>query len=86
MAEYSITFARSARKDIERIDARTVQRIFPKLENLANQPRPAGCLKLQGPSDLWRMRVGDYRVIYSINDLTRIVDVTAIRHRREAYQ
>ena len=86
MAEYSITFARSARKDLERLDAQTVQRIFPKIEKLASQPRPAGCLKLQGSSDLWRMRVGDYRVIYSIDDRSRLVDITAIRHRREAYQ
>jgi len=86
MADYSINFARSARKDLERLDARTVRRIFPKIEKLASQPRPSGCLKLQGSGDLWRMRVGDYRVIYSINDRARIVDVSAIRHRREAYQ
>lgn len=86
MAEYSIAFARSARKDLERLDAKTVQRIFPKIENLAKHPLPAGCLKLQGSGDLWRMRVGDYRVIYSINDRTHVVDITAIRHRREAYE
>ena len=68
MAEYSIVFARSARKDLERLDARTVQRIFPKIEKLATLPRPAGCLKLQGSGDLWRVRVGDYRVIYAIHD------------------
>lgn len=86
MAEYSVTFARPARKDLERLDTQTVNRIFPKLEKLATQPRPTGCLKMQGPGDLWRMRVGDYRVIYSIDDRTRVVDISAIRHRREACQ
>ena len=86
MAEYSISFARSARKDLERLDAQTVQRVFSRIEKLAAQPRPPGCLKLQGSSDLWRMRVGDYRVIYAIDDRARVVDINAIRHRREAYQ
>ncbi len=86
MAEHSVTFSRSARKDLDRLDAQIVQRIFPKIERLASQPRPAGCLKLQGSGDLWRMRVGDYRVIYSIDDRDLVADIIAIRHRREAYQ
>lgn len=86
MGDYSIIFARSASKELRRLDAHIVQRIFRKVENLAIQPRPAGCLKLQGSTELWRLRVGDYRVIYSIDDRARVVDVTAIRHRREAYQ
>ncbi|MEI9895815.1 MAG: type II toxin-antitoxin system RelE/ParE family toxin [Chthoniobacter sp.] len=77
---------RSARKDLERIDAQTVQRIFPKIAKLAKQPRPSGCLKLQGPDGLWRMRIDDYRVIYLIDDSSPAVHSTAIRHRREAYQ
>lgn len=86
MAEYTITFARSARKELEALDASIVNRIFQKIEMLAEEPRPSGCLKLTGEEDLWRIRIGDYRVLYTINDKRKLVDVIAVRHRREAYQ
>jgi mRNA interferase RelE/StbE len=86
MAEYAITFARPARKELERLSSALVQRIFPRIEALAKEPRPSGCLKLTGEENLWRIRVGDYRVIYTIDDRLRNVDIVAVRHRREAYQ
>ena len=86
MANYSITFARSARKELESLNAPLVQRIFPKIEALAKDQRPKGCRKLRGEKSLWRIRVGNYRVIYAINDDRRVVDIIAIRHRREAYE
>jgi mRNA interferase RelE/StbE len=86
MAEYTIIFARSARKELEALDAPIVNRIFPKIERLGEEPRPAGCLKLAGEEDLWRIRIGDYRVVYTINDKQKLVDIIAVRHRREAYQ
>lgn len=79
MAEYAITFARPARKEIERLSSVHVQRIFPKIEALAKEPRPSGCLKLTGEENLWRIRVGDYRVIYTIDDRLRNVDIGARR-------
>ena len=86
MAEYAITFSRSARKELERLPRQLVERVFPKIESLAFQPRPAGCKKLKGAQNLWRIRVGDYRVVYSVNGSSRIVDITAVRHRSEAYR
>ena len=68
MAEYSITFARSARKELERLDTVSTRRVFARIESLSQKPRPQGCLKLQGEKNLWRIRIGDYRVIYSIDD------------------
>ena len=85
MADYAITFARSARKELEALDAVVVQRIFPKIEALAKEPRPKGCRKLRGEKNLWRIRVGDYRVVYYIYDEKQVVDVTAVRHRSKAY-
>ena len=61
-------------------------RIIRVLEALADNPRPHGCTKLEGASRLWRLRVGNYRVVYEIDDTARTVDVTIIRHRREAYR
>ena len=49
-------------------------------------PRPSGAIRLQGNSNLWRIRVGDYRVIYSINDPARMIDISAVRNRRDAYR
>lgn len=86
MADYTITFARSARRELERIDASMVARIMPRVEALAQNPRPSGCKKLQGIKDLWRIRIGDYRVVFSIIDARRVVDIIAVRHRRDAYR
>jgi len=86
MPEYTITFARSARRELERLDATVIARVLPKIEALADEPRPSGCKKLRGPADRWRIRIGAYRVIYEIDDTAEIVDIIAVRHRREAYR
>jgi len=86
MSDYSIAFARSARKELERLPNREINRIFPKIEALAKEPRPIGCRKLVGETNLWRLRVGQYRVIYSIDDKDQIIDVIAVRHRSDAYR
>ena len=86
MADYAITFARSARKELESFDAQIVKRIVPKIESLARVPRPAGCRKLKGEKNLWRVRIGDYRVVYAIYDDERRVDIVAVRHRSKAYE
>lgn len=86
MAEYTIVFARSARHELEVLDPSIIRRILPKIESLAIDPRPHGARKLIGEKYLWRIRIGDYRVIYSIVDNERRIDMTAVRHRREAYE
>lgn len=86
MAEYAISFARSARKQLQVLDRALALRIIGRIESLAVTPRPVGCEKLEGGSRLWRIRVGDYRVIYEIDDYRRRVDVSAVRHRRDAYR
>jgi mRNA interferase RelE/StbE len=85
MTDYNITFARSARKELENLDAYIVNRIFPKIEALAKEARPAGCRKLQGEKNLWRIRIGDYRVIYALYEGEQRVDIIAVRHRSKAY-
>ena len=86
MSKYLITFARSARKELEALDGKLVNTIFPKIENLSIEPRPAGCRKLAGNKHLWRLRVGDYRVVYSIDDDKNLVDIIAVRDRKDAYK
>jgi mRNA interferase RelE/StbE len=86
MAEYNITFARSARKELESFDAPIVKRIFRSIQSLSRCPRPHNCVKLRGGGDLWRIRIGVYRIIYLIDDDKKLVDVIAVRHRKDAYR
>ena len=86
MPEYAITFARSARKELERLNTNVLGRIFPKIEALAQNPRPHGCRKLRGFDSLWRIRIGDYRVIYQIFDDEMAIDIVAARHRSQVYR
>lgn len=86
MADYAVSFTRSARKEISKLDKNVVARIFSKIEALASNPLPSGCRKIQGAVDLWRIRVGNYRVIYQIIDQELIIEIVAVRHRRDAYR
>ena len=86
MSKYRITFARSARRELEVLDDAIVRRVFPAIESPASNPRPSGCLKLRGSNTVWRIRVGSYRVIYSIHDEEKVVDIVAVRHRSIAYR
>jgi mRNA interferase RelE/StbE len=85
VAKYSVELKPSARKELERLPAKLIERIFPKLEALGDEPRPAGCKKLKGGQQEWRIRAGDYRVVYTIDDAKLLVSVTRIRNRSEVY-
>jgi mRNA interferase RelE/StbE len=86
MPDYSITFARSARKELEKLPPQFASRILERIESLVSTPRPSGSLKLKGEENLWRIRIGDYRVIYEIDDPKRNIDITVIRHRKDVYR
>jgi mRNA interferase RelE/StbE len=86
MDRYSVTFSRSATKELDALSVTVLNRVFAKIEQLATQPRPYGTRKLTGESDLWRLRVGDYRVVYRVDDDSRVVDVISVRHRKDAYR
>jgi mRNA interferase RelE/StbE len=83
--KYTVQFVRSARKDLERLPDAVLQRVFPRIEALADTPRPAGCRKLRGAKDLWRIRVGDYRVVYQIDDGILLVEVRTVGDRKDVY-
>jgi mRNA interferase RelE/StbE len=86
MADYTVSFARSARKELEQLPSLVAGRIMDKIEALAGNPRPPGIIKLHGEKNLWRLRVGDYRVVYAIDDHSKRIDISIIRHRREVYR
>ncbi len=86
MASYHVALTSSAEKELKRLATQLIARIISRLETLASNPRPPGCKKLQGGDREWRIRVGDYRVVYTIDNTKLLVEVTRIRHRREAYE
>lgn len=82
---YELRLARSARKELESLPDAVLARVARELDALPANPRPRGCKKLRGASDLWRVRVGDYRIIYHVDDRARLIEVRAIRDRKDAY-
>ena len=86
MDSYTISLASSAERDLRKVDHQVVSRITAAIDILADEPRPKGCRKLAGSLHTYRIRVGDYRVIYSIDDGLREVVVQRVRHRKDAYQ
>jgi mRNA interferase RelE/StbE len=86
VAEYSIEIKPSAGKELDAIDHALFARIDRKILALTENPRPPGCKKLRGYKDQWRIRVGDWRVVYTIDDDTRRVSITRVAHRREVYE
>jgi mRNA interferase RelE/StbE len=87
MALYAVSFRRSAEKDLHRLDEAVQGRVLQAVEGLAGNPRPWGFRKLQSRrDDLFRIRVGDYRVIYAVDDKAKVVTVERVRHRREVYR
>ena len=85
MAKYAVELKPSARKELERLPAKIIERIFPKMEALGSEPRPGGCKKLKGGQQEWRIRVGHYRHHNTIDDAKLRVSVTRVRHRSEVY-
>ncbi len=83
---YQILLAKSASRELQRLPVKTQERVVDALESMQSNPRPPGCKKLVGSTNLWRVRAGDYRIIYEVDDDKRIVDVNAIRHRSDAYR
>ena len=86
MPEFAVVFARSARKELQALDPPVALRVLKSIEALVSSPRPAGARKLEGATDLWRIRIGEWRVVYRIAERQRFVDIVAVRHRREAYR
>ncbi len=83
---HRVLLERNAEKDLGRLSHDIHDRIIGVIQNLSNNPRPSGCRKLTGSKNDWRIRAGDYRVIYEINDDVQTVRVLRIRHRREVYR
>ncbi len=86
MSLYRVLLERAAEKDLTRLSADVHDRVVVSLKALAQNPRPPGCRKLAGSTADWRIRVGDYRIVYEIADEIRIVRINRVRHRGDVYR
>jgi mRNA interferase RelE/StbE len=85
MEKYRIEIKKSAVKELNSIPRKDLQKVIIKIKSLSSDPRPRGCIKLTNRED-YRIRVGSYRIIYSINDDILIIIIIKIGHRKEIYR
>jgi len=84
---YSIVISKQALKELAKLPLKINRHISSAIDALGENPRPAGCKKLKGEKEyIWRIRVGDYRILYSIDDEISIVEIRKIGHRKDIYQ
>jgi len=87
MNKYQVIISKVAGKELRQLPKETIARLYEKMQSLSGDPRPSGCKKLEGyKENIWRIRVGDYRIIYSIDDIIYIVDIRHVGHRRDIYK
>ena len=83
---YEVYLERAAENDLKRLPTSTFHRIIPHIKALAENPRPPNCRKLTGSKNDWRIRIGDHRVLYEIDEKAKAVRILRVRHRREVYR
>jgi mRNA interferase RelE/StbE len=86
MTSYRIEWKQSAKKELKKLNKQIISRILQAVENLADNPYPANSKKLIGSDSIYRIRVGDYRIIYNIQSSVLTIEVIKIGHRREIYR
>ena len=83
---YAVEFVPSTARELAALDQAMRRRVARRVEQLAEDPRSAGSVKLRGADDVWRSRIGDYRLLYQIEDDRLVVLVIKVGHRRDAYR
>jgi len=83
---YEVLIERSAERDLKSLPTVIYNRIVPRIRALADTPRPPGCHKLAGSKNDWRIRLGDYRIVYEVDDARKLVKIFRVKHRREVYR
>lgn len=86
MNNYQLIISKSVQKQIDKLPSTIIEKIIKKLKELSNQPRPNGVIKLKGFEHQYRIRVGDYRLRYDIDDSHLEIKILQCKHRREVYR
>jgi mRNA interferase RelE/StbE len=85
MACFEIHWKKSAQRELRKLDALVIPRIIHAIQELENNPKPQGCKKLKGSEHSYRIRIGNYRVIYEIFEAKVIIEIVRVRHRKDVY-
>ena len=84
---YQVIFTRKAAKDIRQLNKPDIARIVEKAESLGDDPHPPGSKKLSGiQKEFWRIRIGQYRIIYCVEEEVKVVNITKVGHRKDVYR
>lgn len=83
---YQIDWKKSALRELKRLDRQTIPRIISAVSALSDNPFPSGVKKLHGGESIYRIRIGDYRVIYEVFSNHLSIEITRVRHRRDAFK
>ncbi len=83
---YTVEFLPSAARELMKLDVAVQRRLARAVDRLADAPRPTGAVKLRGADDIWRLRVGDYRILYRLEEDRLVVLTVKVGHRREGYR
>lgn len=86
MSRYKVVVSKSAAKELSKLPSTVNNRVIKAVMELSDNPRPQGSKKLKGGSENWRIRIGDYRVVYAIDDEILIVDIRKVGHRKDIYE
>lgn len=83
---YQIAIVKKAFKELSALSRKINEQVVDAIDGLKEEPRPVGCKKLKGESEnIWRIRVGDYRILYFIDDMVKIVEIRRIGNRKDVY-
>ncbi|MBW4425235.1 MAG: type II toxin-antitoxin system RelE/ParE family toxin [Nostoc desertorum CM1-VF14] len=83
---YAIVISKSVQKQIDNLPNDVIERVIEKIQNLASEPRPDGIVKLKSSNNEYRIRIGDYRVRYEIDDESQLVQILQCKHRKDVYR
>ncbi|MBM3183620.1 MAG: type II toxin-antitoxin system RelE/ParE family toxin [Chloroflexi bacterium] len=83
---HEVYLERAAEQDLKRLSSENFRRVISHIAELHQNPRPSGCRKITGSQNDWRLRVGNYRIIYEVDDKANVVRIMRVRHRRESYR
>ena len=83
---YEVEFEPQVAKELRDMQRGDLERVMDRIRGLANDPRPPGSEKLVGMANAWRIRSGNYRVVYTVDDSAQVVTITRVGHRREVYR
>ncbi|MEM6751774.1 MAG: type II toxin-antitoxin system RelE/ParE family toxin [Cyanobacteria bacterium P01_C01_bin.38] len=86
MSDYTVLISKSVQKQIDNLPNDFVERVIEKIQNLATEPRPDGVVKLKGYDNEYRIRIGDYRVRYEIDDENLLIQILQCKHRKDVYR